>query len=120
MYFWTITVAHSADHYNYGRMDIRKIPMRIRQEPPYRGIKMKERSKLTKFWDYGKYEMARVLFFKANEVTHLIKTEYKFKEPRLQDEVKNFKKRLERFDKTCQEQGIQFMPLDKIAASIQY
>jgi hypothetical protein len=120
MYLWTITVAHSADHYNYGRMDIRKIPMRIRQEPPYRGIKMKDRSKLTKFWDYGKYEMARVLFFKANEVTHLIKTEYKFKEPSLQEEVKNFKKRLERFDKTCQEQGIQFMPLDKIAASIQY
>lgn len=120
MYFWTITVAHSADHYNYGRMDIRKIPMRIRQQPPYHGIKMENRKKLTKFWDYGKYEMARVLFFKANEVTTLIKTEYDFEDPEFQNYVRQFKERLMRYDKTCVEQGIQFMPLDKIAASIQY
>ncbi|MBY0413421.1 MAG: hypothetical protein K2Q18_04620, partial [Bdellovibrionales bacterium] len=29
-----VTVGHTVDHYNFGHMDIRKIPMRLRQLPP--------------------------------------------------------------------------------------
>ena len=33
-YMFDVSVGHTVDHYNYGRMNIRKIPLRIRQAPP--------------------------------------------------------------------------------------
>ncbi len=120
MYLWNVSVAHSADHYNYGRMDIRQIPLRIRQAPPYKGVTLMNRKKLTKFWDYGKYEMARILFFKANEVTCLIDSQYDFNSDDLLQYANDFKAELRSIDEVTQKEGIQFMPLNKIAASIQY
>ena len=32
-YLFDITVGHTIDHYNYGNMNIRKIPMRLRKAP---------------------------------------------------------------------------------------
>ncbi|MAF79030.1 MAG: hypothetical protein CME60_12785 [Halobacteriovoraceae bacterium] len=120
MYLWNVSVAHSVDHYNYGNMDIRKVPLRIRQAPPHKGVDLMDRKKLTKFWDYGKYEMARILFFRANEVTCLIDCQYDFQEEHLQSRVAQFKSHLHQIDIETKEEGIQFIPLSKIAASIQY
>lgn len=122
-FLFDITVGHTVDHYNYGQMDIRKIPMRLRHAPPKAGQKIKlDRSKLTKFWDFGKYEMARRLFFKASTRTALIDTTYDFgvRNHALQKVVSEFKKNLEKTDKKLKNDNAQYTPLNEIAASIQF
>lgn len=122
-YLWTITVAHSLDHYSFGKLDIRKIPLRLREAPPKENDTKKINLKsLTRFWDNGKYEMANILFFKPSLVTSLINTKYDFKErnKKLQPIVKEFKENLKKLDKKLKKDKMQFIPLEEIAASIQY
>jgi hypothetical protein len=122
-YLYDITVSHSIDHYSYGNMDLRKIPQRLRAEPPKTGTTFKlDRSKLTKFWDYGKYRMANKLFFAPTTVTSLIKTRYDFgaRSSKLDPITREFKVELRELDKELKEKGMQYIPLDWIAASIQY
>src|SRR5690606_18801249 len=40
-YLWNITVAHSLDHYSFGNLDIRKVPLRLREKPPKKGDHLK-------------------------------------------------------------------------------
>jgi hypothetical protein len=119
-YLFIVTVGHSVDHYNYGSLDKREIPLRIRQKPPVKGIKMKKRSKLCSATDLMKYYMADVLFFSPTTVTSLIKTEYNFDEKSQKDAVKKFKKDLVKAEKELIKNNIYYMPLKKIAASIQF
>ena len=122
-YMFDISVGHTVDHYNYGRMNIRKIPLRIRQAPPKKDDKIQlKREKLTKFWDFGKYEMARRLFFDASTKTALIDSDYNFgkRNQNLQKVVSQFKKELREVDEALKAKGAQYIPLEKIAASIQF
>lgn len=122
-YLYDITVSHSIDHYSYGNMDLRKIPLRLRQAPPCKGSSLKlNRKKLTKFWDYGKYRMANMLFFSPTTVTSLIKTQYNFgkRSSVIDPIVRDFKVELKKLDKELEEKNMQYIPLDEIAASIQY
>lgn len=122
-YLFDVSVGHTVDHYNYGNMDIRKIPIRLRHAPPTRGEVIRlNRKKLTRFWDYGKYEMARRLFFKESTKTSLVKTKYDFgsRNDQLQIAVEKFKEELQQIDEKLKADGAQFVPLEKIAASIQF
>ncbi|MBC7712988.1 MAG: hypothetical protein H7177_06600 [Rhizobacter sp.] len=122
-FLFDVSVGHTVDHYNFGKMDIRKIPMRIRHAPPKAGHKIKlDRSKLTKFWDFGKYEMARRLFFQETTKTRLIETEYDFGKRNhiLQKFVTEFKNNLRKTDEKLKKDNAQFTPVDDIAASIQF
>lgn len=122
-FLFDVSVGHTVDHYNYGHMNIRKIPLRIRQAPPKKGMPIKmDRKKLTKFWDFGKYEMARRLFFDASTKTALINTQYNFghRNEKLQKVVAQFKLDLREVDANLRAKGQQFIPLEKIAASIQF
>nr|BDT28965.1 lipoxygenase [Bacteriovorax sp. HI3] len=122
-YLFDVSIGHTVDHYNYGNMDIRKIPLRLRHAPPKAGEKVKiDRSKLTKFWDYGKYEMARRLFFKESTKTRLMDAEYDFgkRNTLLQKHVKDFKNELRAVDQKLKADKAQFAPIDDIAASIQF
>lgn len=122
-YLYDITVSHSLDHYSYGNMDLRKIPLRLRESPPKKGKALKlDRSKLTKFWDYGKYRMANILFFSPTTVTSLINTTYDFgnRSSDLDPISKSFKEELRDLDERMKEKGMQYIPLDEVAASIQY
>lgn len=118
-YMWGVTVGHTVDHYNYGGMDIQKIPLRLRQAPPIRGTKMKSRRKLTKFWDNAKYNMAQILFYRPTTVTHLIDTEYEFVFNSQNAAAETFFKKLRELDQKFEQEGIQYIPLNKIARSIQ-
>lgn len=118
-YLWGVTVGHTVDHYNYGNMDARKIPLRLRQAPPKKQDKIIDRRALTTFWDNGKYYMAQKLFFKATTVTSLPDTEYEFESVKLKEIVAEFKSELQRVDKMMNERGICYIPLEKIARSIQ-
>lgn len=122
-YLFDVSVGHTVDHYNFGKMDIRKIPMRLRRPPPKSGEKIKiNRKKLTTYWDFGKYEMARRLFFKATTKTKLIESVYDFgkRNKKLQPVVLEFKDELRAVDKKLENDNAQFTPIDDIAASIQF
>jgi hypothetical protein len=122
-FLFDVSVGHTVDHYNYGQMDIRKIPMRLRQAPPDHKKSMTlDRSKLTTFWDFGKYEMARRLFFKASTKTKLIESVYDFgfRQEKLQRHVSQFKENLRRVDEKLKKDNAQYAPLEEIAASIQF
>jgi len=118
-YLWSVTVGHTIDHYDYGHMDIRKVPLRLRQAPPRKNDKVIDRSKLTTFWDNGKYTMANILFFNSTVVTPLITTEYEFSDTKLLNAVEEFKKDLRQVDSEMKARGICYIPLDEIARSIQ-
>lgn len=122
-YLFDVSVGHTVDHYNFGNMDIRKIPMRLRQPPPKKGDIIKiDRKKLMTFWDFGKYEMARRLFFKATTKTKLIDSVYDFgrRNNKLQGVVTEFKAELRAVDAKLKADNAQFTPIDDIAASIQF
>jgi hypothetical protein len=119
-YLFIVTVGHSVDHYNYGELDKREIPLRIRQKPPTKNTKLKNRSKLCSPTDLMKYYMADRLFFSPTTVTSLIDTTYKFKSETNKNAVSKFKKDLVKAEKELVKNNIYYMPLNKIAASIQF
>jgi hypothetical protein len=122
-YLFDVSVGHTVDHYDYGNMNIRKISMRLRQAPPKNGEKITlSRKKLMTFWDFGKYEMARRLFFKESTKTRLIDSVYDFgrRNKDLQKVVVDFQNELRAVDKKLQADNAQFTPIDDIAASIQF
>ncbi len=119
-YLFTVTVAHATDHYNYGILDKRQVPLRLRQAPPTKGDKMISRKKLVNAVDQMKYSMADNLFFSPTTVTRLIDADYKFtKKSHLEAAVK-FKNELIKVDRELRRQGVEYMPLYEISASIQF
>lgn len=122
-YLFDVTVGHTVDHYNYGHMDLRKVPLRIRHEVPTKNSVIKlDRKKLTKFWDFGKYEMARRLFFNSSTKTRLIDTNYQFvgRSDVLKNAVIQFKEDLKKAEIKLIKESKNYIPLKEIAASIQF
>ncbi|MFP5386743.1 MAG: hypothetical protein ACLGHN_11730 [Bacteriovoracia bacterium] len=119
-FIWDVTIGHTIDHYNYSQMDIRKVPLRIRQEPPVKGTKIKSYSSLQTPIDLMKYKLAMRLFFGPTVVTRLIEVKYDFKTGNQQKAVQEFKKGLQKTEKEFKDQGLNYVPLEEIAASIQY
>lgn len=119
-YFFIVTVGHSVDHFNYGSLDKREIPLRLRQAPPRKGIKLISRSKLCNPSDLMKYYLADSLFFSPTTVTSMLDTQYHFTKGEHKKAVAEFKSELKYSEKNLIEKGIYYMPLKKIAASIQF
>lgn len=119
-YLFTVTVAHATDHYNYGILDKRKVPLRMRQAPPKKDTKMISRSKLVTAIDQMKYSMADNQFFSPTTVTSLIKAKYPFVESDKMACAVEFKNDLKMLDEQLRREGIEYMPLNKISASIQF
>lgn len=123
-YLFNVTIGHTIDHYNYGHMNIRQVPLRLRTPPPKSAADkcLVDRSKLTTFWDFGKYQMASKLFFSSNTKTSLLNTHYDFgdRQSQLVNAVIDFKKRLRDTEQALESEGINFMLLDEVAASIQF
>jgi hypothetical protein len=122
-FIFNVSVGHTMDHYNFGNTNIRKVPMRLRVPPPDHKNDFKLiRSQLTTFWDFGKCEMARRIFFRSSTITSLINTDYDFgkRNEQLQKHVGSFKAELVAIDIKLKENNAQFAPLEEIAASIQF
>lgn len=119
-FLFTVTVGHSVDHYNYGALDKREIPLRIRQAPPTKNTKLKKRSKLCSPIDLMKYYLADSLFFSPTTVTSLIDSKYKLTRHNHISAIKEFKTELISAEKELLSKGIKYMPLKKIAASVQF
>lgn len=119
-YLWQVSLGHTIDHYDYGNMDVREIPLRLRQAPPKKNDRVIDRKKLVTFWDSGKYRMARKLFFKNTTVTKLVDCQYDCVNERERAAVKEFQAELRRIDQEMKQKGICYIPLEEVAASIQF
>ena len=119
-FIWDVTIGHTLDHHNYGEMDVQKVPLRLRQEPPKKGTKMRSRKKLQSPIDLMKYKLAMRLFFKPTVVTRLIDVQYGFANPELEEMVKRFKFDLRQTEMKLEQDGLTYLTLDEIANSIQF
>jgi hypothetical protein len=119
-YIWDVTVGDTIDHHNYGQMDLRKVPLRIRQEPPTKATKMRALKKLQSPVDLMRYKLAMKLFFGPTVLTRLIDAQYDFKDPELQKSVAKFKQNLRETEKKLSREGLNYLKLEDIANSIQF
>lgn len=120
-YIWDVTVGHSIDHYDYGRMSVREVPLRIRQAPPKGKETRFSRSKLANAFDHMKYKMAQKLFFAPTNVTRLMDVDYDFKTNKHRELNEYFKEDLRKTAADLKAKGYRdYIPLEEIACSIQY
>lgn len=119
-YIWDVTVGHTIDHHNYGEMDVRKVPLRLRQAPPTKTTKINPLKTLQSPIDLMKYKLAMKLFFGPSVITRLIDAEYGFKNPELKKSVSDFKNNLRATEKMLNDKNLKYMKLEDIANSIQF
>lgn len=119
-FIWDVTVGHTIDHYNFSQMDIRKVPLRLRQAPPEKGTKIKSRKKLQTANDLMRYKLAMRLFFGPTVVTKFIDVKYDFNSPHLLNRADRFIDELKQTEKDLKQQGLDYIPLDDIARTIQF
>lgn len=119
-FIWDVTVGHTIDHHNYKQMDVQQVPLRIRQEPPRKGTKIKPLKELQTPIDLMKYKLAMRLFFGPTVITKLIEVEYNFKDQTLQKATVQFKKDLRQTEKDLTAKGLTYLKLDEIANTIQF
>ncbi|MFI5310796.1 MAG: hypothetical protein ACHQQ3_06155 [Gemmatimonadales bacterium] len=114
---WSASVAHGADHHDYGSIPIGKIALRLRVPPPAsRTDRMP--AKLAHWTDAMRQDMARILFFREDTVTPLRDVRYRFDSPALQAAGDAFIRDLDEVDATMPVK--RFIPLRRIPASIQF
>jgi hypothetical protein len=111
-----VSLGHSVDHYDYGKMDTRKVPLRLRAAPPSANQGPVNLKTLVKFWDTAKYRMAQRLFFRPTTVTSLLGTDYDPQDARKRQAIARFKEELQAVDKKMQDEGICYIPLSEVAA----
>jgi hypothetical protein len=117
---WDLSVAHAADHYNYGQdININKFPLRLRIPPPAsRNIPPFDRKKLVDFWDVFRYRMEMKMFFAPTNVTLLKDVDYNFGRRELNILQNRFLSDLRETEATMPVKN--FIPLNEIPVSIQY
>lgn len=120
---WDVTVGHASDHYDYGKMDVHKVPFRLRVPAPQgREVHHYTQKSLRTWVDAYKQRMCWKMFFIPTNVTLLQDMAYDFGgDPELEQYTREFKKELHETEKGLAEKGIRdFIPLKEIARSIQY
>ncbi|TNE50057.1 MAG: hypothetical protein EP344_17585 [Bacteroidetes bacterium] len=122
MLIWDLTIGHAGDHYDFGMMDMDKMPMRLRIPPPAsRNAPDFNRKKLRSFWDTYRHRLEWRMFYIPTNVSLLYNVDYGFKDPDLQRFNQEFLEDLKATEQAMIDKGMRiFMPLNKIARSIQY
>ncbi len=122
MIIWDLTVGHAGDHYDFAMMYMARMPMRLRIPPPAsRNIPDFNRKKLRTFVDTYKHRLEWKMFYMPTNVSLLYNTDYGFTDPTLQQYNREFQEDLIATEKAIIQKGIRnFLPLKKIARSIQY
>lgn len=119
---WDLSVGHAADHYDYSKLNINQVPLRLRVPPPdSNDVPPLDRKKMIHWIDLFKHHFERKMFFAPRNVTLLMDTQYNFYKPHeqpLRDLNKQF---LENLKKTERQLTVyNYIPLNQISRSIQY
>jgi hypothetical protein len=119
-YIYTVSVAHSCDHYDYSQGNINQMPLRIRIEPPSSKNRRTEWSyqSIFKKMDIFRHKMAKEMYFKANTISHLIDIKYHCLTKNEKEASLSFKEHL--ISAQTNYDGKIFIPLSQIATSIQF
>lgn len=116
-YIHNVSVVHSADHHAYAVMPVNKVPLRMRVPAPSRRRKPLLDKALRRV-DIFRHRMAREMYFKTITLKPLSETRYDFPEEHLQALARQFLEAIEGLD--CNLPGRRYIPLSKIATSIQF
>lgn len=117
-YVFDVSVMHATEHYDYSRMPIRQVPLRLRVPAPTKPDRTPiDRKKLVEPMDVFRHSMARKMFFSPSNLSLLKDVTYSFQEEELGKDADGFREALREVDR---KPGRQFIPLDEISASIQY
>lgn len=123
-YIWDVSVAHSLDHNNFFGLTPRHTPFRMRVAPPTsRDVPGYDRKKILHGWDLFKSTLAFEMFFKPHNVALLENVDYGFDDPALQEAAARFIQSLRQTEQALIKDGVdvaKYVPLSKIATSIQY
>ncbi|MBB6460351.1 hypothetical protein [Flammeovirga kamogawensis] len=130
MIIWDVSIAHSADHHSFAEIPSYLIPLRVRINPKdidcSQEIDWKNGMNIK---DMFRYRMEREMFFKPTNVSNLFNTYYHFEKVNYSEKTKAylknlnaiFLKDLEKTEQRIKSKNIPvFIPLKKIARSIQY
>ncbi|MAQ16892.1 MAG: hypothetical protein CMN30_19125 [Sandaracinus sp.] len=123
---WDVTVVHSTDHYDFAHgVPVEYKCFRLRQPPPSAPGGTLDRRTLSTKIDLFKSHLAHRMFFAPTTVTRLMEVDYEFgydaQGKALRAEENALKERLRAVEAGLRADGIPiFMPLDEMAASIQY
>ena len=113
----TVSVWHSADHHTFGEYPVNQVPQRLRVPPPKGGDPSVPLERWVRAVDIVRQELARRLFYQAHTVRSILEVDYGFAEPELERAVAEFHRELRACD---QRQAVRFIPLDRIACSLQF
>ncbi|HVH98791.1 MAG TPA: hypothetical protein VM869_08775 [Enhygromyxa sp.] len=117
-FIWDVSVGHTTDHYNMGLLDINENPFRVRVPPPNSKDATFDRKALRRWTDFVRYKLFWRLFLTATTVYRLAKVRYPFEDPELRRYNDEFLADLKRTAE--QLKGDEFIPLRKIARSVQF
>ena len=117
---WDLTLGHAADHRSYSEMPVYHNPMRLRVGSPETktpDFKLNYK-KAVSIMDQTKWIMANRLFYETWNISDLMKLNYGFNLPILNQHADDFKKRMKEIEKRLTMKN--YMPVDDIPTSIQY
>ncbi|HVU04537.1 MAG TPA: hypothetical protein VHE30_22420 [Polyangiaceae bacterium] len=113
----TGSVWHSAEHHVYGELPVRVVPQRLRIPAPTGNDVPIPTDQWVRSTDVFRQEMARRMFYEAHTVRSILEVDYGFETTALRDAAADFAVALRECDGRVPKR---FMPLDRIACSIQF
>ena len=113
----TVSVWHSADHHTYGSWPVNKLPQRLRVPPPTGADEPIPLDRWLRGVDIVRQEIARRLFYEAHTVRNILELDYGFEQPELVEAARELHDALRQCDR---DQPIRYIPLERIACSLQF
>lgn len=113
----TVSVWHSTEHHVYGELPVHLVPQRLRVPPPAGGDAPVPMDQWVRPPDLFRQEMARRMFYEAHTVRSILEVDYGFAEPALKAAAVDLADALRACDRDVPKR---FIPLDRIACSIQF
>jgi len=113
----TVAIWHTSDHHTYGLYPVNAVPQRLRVPPPTGDDAPIPRDQWIRPVDLARQEMTRRMFYEAHTARAFCDVDYGFTDPDLQQAVGDFRDALRACDR---EQPVRFVPLDRLACSLQF
>jgi len=116
-----VSVGHSADHYLYSKVNLQEVPFRLRTDVPTESTThAPDPGTLTTWKDNFHYRMCMLMFFNPYLIQGLTEVDYGFTEAPLRAAAQACRDALIETDRALRADGIDYVPLDQIACSVQY